>query len=233
MAFSVLYMAYVRQIVNSRSSLLCSSGPDHSAFLPTFHSVLCFFTEALVVFDRKNREKYVYFISSEAASLNSLFFLNFEGSTSYFNCRIVLYFLSLPYVYYFSRQWKARLIINLKEFQKSTRMLWEIHHLTSSIYCYSATHSCLIFCNPMDCSTPGFPVLYHFPEFAQTHVHWVSDAIPHLVLCCPLLLPSLFPSIRVFSSELALCIRWPKKWSISFSISPFNEYSGLITFRID
>ena len=69
LAFSVLYLAYVRQIVNSRSSLLCSSGPDHSAFLPTFHSVLCFFTEALVVFGGKNREKYVYFISSEVASL--------------------------------------------------------------------------------------------------------------------------------------------------------------------
>ena len=55
----------------------------------------------------------------------------------------------------------------------------------------------------------------------------------HLVLCCPLLLPSTFPSIRVFSNESALCIRWPKYWSFSFSISPSNEYSGLISFRID
>src|SRR5574337_400696 len=56
----------------------------------------------------------------------------------------------------------------------------------------------------------------------------------HLILCRPLLLlPSIFPSIRVFSSELALCIRWPKYWSFSFSISPFNEYSGLISFRMD
>ena len=56
----------------------------------------------------------------------------------------------------------------------------------------------------------------------------------HLILCCPLLLqPSIFPSIKVFSSELVLCIRWPKYWSFSFSISPSNEYSGLISFRID
>ena len=55
----------------------------------------------------------------------------------------------------------------------------------------------------------------------------------HLLLCCPLLLPSIFPSIRAFSSELALCIRWPKYWRFSFSISPSNEYSGLISFRID
>ena len=55
----------------------------------------------------------------------------------------------------------------------------------------------------------------------------------HLILCCPLLLPSIFPSIRVFSNESVLCIRWPKYWSFSFSISPFNDYSGLISFRID
>ena len=55
----------------------------------------------------------------------------------------------------------------------------------------------------------------------------------HLILCCPLLLPSIFPSIRVFSSESAVCIRWPKYWSISFSLNPSNEYSGLISFRID
>ena len=68
---------------------------------------------------------------------------------------------------------------------------------------------------------------------AQTHVHWVSDAIRHLVLCRPLLLPSVFPSIRVFSSESVLHIRWPKYWSLSFSISPSNEYSRPISFRMD
>ena len=83
----------------------------------------------------------------------------------------------------------------------------------------------------MDCSTPGFPVLHQLPEIAQTHVHQVGDAI---VLCCPLLLlPSVFPSIGVFSRELVLRIRWPKYWSFSLSITPSNEYSGLISFRIN
>ena len=80
---------------------------------------------------------------------------------------------------------------------------------------------------------PGFPVLHCLPEFAQTHAHWVSDAIQPS-FCCPLLLlPSVFFCIRVFSSESALSIRWPKYWSFSFSISPSNEYLGLISFRID
>ena len=81
---------------------------------------------------------------------------------------------------------------------------------------------------------PGFSVLYHLLEVTQTHVHQVGDAIEpnHLILCHPLLfLPSIFPSIRVFSNESVLHIRWPKYWS--FSISPSNEYSGLISFRID
>ena len=86
----------------------------------------------------------------------------------------------------------------------------------------------------MDRSTPGFPVHHQLPELAQTHVHGVNDAINHLILCCLLLLlPSIFPSIRVFSSESVLCIRWPKYWSFSFSISPSSEYSGLIFFRMD
>ena len=86
----------------------------------------------------------------------------------------------------------------------------------------------------MDCSTPGLPVHHQLPEFTQTHVHWVGDVIQPSILCCPLLLlPSIFPSIRVFSNELVLCIRWPKYWSFSFSISPSNEYSGLISFRMD
>ena len=86
----------------------------------------------------------------------------------------------------------------------------------------------------MDCSMPGFPVHQQLPEITQTHVHRVSDTIqPSPLLSSLLLLPSIFPSIRVFSSELVLCIRWPKCWSFSFSISPSNEYSGLISFRMD
>ena len=97
----------------------------------------------------------------------------------------------------------------------------------------SVTQSCLTLFDPMDCSMPGVPAYYQFLELAQTHVHRVGDA-NHLILCCPLLLlPSIFPSIRVFSNEEALHIRWPKYWSFSFSISPSNKYSGLISFRID
>ena len=91
-------------------------------------------------------------------------------------------------------------------------------------------------CNPMDSSTPGFPVVDQLSELAQTHVHWVSDAFQpsHLILCHPLLfLPSFFPSIRVFSDESALCVRWPKYQSFSFNISPSSEHPGLISFRLD
>ena len=85
----------------------------------------------------------------------------------------------------------------------------------------------------MDCSIPGFPVLHCLLEFAQTHV--IESVMPsnHLILCHPLLLPSVFPSIMFFSNESILHIRWPKYWSFSFSISPSNEYSRLISFRID
>ena len=101
--------------------------------------------------------------------------------------------------------------------------------------CCSVNKSCPTVCNPMDCSTPGFPVLYHLPEFAQTHICWVSNATqPSWVICHPfLLLSSIFPRIRVFSNKSSSRIRWPKYWSFSFNISPFNEYSGLISFRID
>ena len=85
----------------------------------------------------------------------------------------------------------------------------------------------------MDCSTPGFPVLHYLLEFAQTHVHWVGDAIQLSHPLPPLLLPSIFPSIRVFSNELALHIGWPKYCSFSLSISPSSEYSGLISLKID
>ena len=86
----------------------------------------------------------------------------------------------------------------------------------------------------MDCSTLGFPVLHHLPEFVQfVYVHSVMPS-NHLFLCRSLLLmTSIFPSIRGSSNESVLCIRWPKYWSFCFSISPSNEYSGLISFRIE
>ena len=86
----------------------------------------------------------------------------------------------------------------------------------------------------MDCSRPGFPVHRQLPELTQTHVHRSVMPSSYLILCCLLLLPpSIFPSIRAFSNESALRIRWPRYWSFSFSISPSNEYSGLISFRMD
>ena len=106
-----------------------------------------------------------------------------------------------------------------------------VHKILPSVQFSSATQSCQTLCDPMDCSTPGFPVHHQLPELAQTHIHRVSNAIqPSHPL---LLLPSFFPSIRVFSNESVLHIRWPKYWSFSFGMSPSNEYSGLISFRID
>ena len=98
----------------------------------------------------------------------------------------------------------------------------------------SVAQSCLTLCGPMNHSTPGLPVHHHLPEFTQTHVHESLMPHNHLILCHPLLLPpSIFPRIRVFSNETVLHIRWPKYWSFSFHISPSNEHSGLISYRMD
>ena len=93
---------------------------------------------------------------------------------------------------------------------------------------------CQTLCFPMYCSMPDFPVLYYLLEFAQTHFIESVMTSNHLILCCPFLpLPSIFSSNRVFSKESTLLITWLKYWSFSFSISTFNEFSGLISFRID
>ena len=93
---------------------------------------------------------------------------------------------------------------------------------------------CLTPCNPMDLSTPGLHVHHQFPEFPKLMSIELVMPSNHLILCCPLLLlPSIFPSIRVFSKVSVLWIRWPKCWSFSFNISPSNEHSGLISFRMD
>ena len=160
----------------------------------------------------------------------------------------------------------------------------EGRHMTNSVS--PVAQSCLTLCDPMDCTTPGFPVHHQLLEPAQTHVHWVGDAIQpshplssqwvqllscvwcfvtpwtavhqaslsitnswslpkfmsiesvmpsnYLILCRPLLLlSSILPIIRVFSNESVFHIRWPSYWSFSFSISPSNEHSGLISFRMD
>ena len=103
---------------------------------------------------------------------------------------------------------------------------WSPSHLVAQ--------SCPTLYNLMNCSMLGLPVHHQLPESTHTHVHRVGDAIQHLILCCPLLLlPSIFPGIRVFSKESAVHIRWQKYWSFSFSISPSNEHRGLISFRMD
>ena len=98
----------------------------------------------------------------------------------------------------------------------------------------SVAQLCPTLCNPMDCSMLGFLSITN--AWSLIKLMSIVSVMPsnHLILCHPLLLlPSIFPSIRIFSDELALCIRWPKYWSFSFSISPSNEYSGLISFRMN
>ena len=107
-----------------------------------------------------------------------------------------------------------------------------------SVQFSSVVQSCLTLYEPMNCRIPGLPVHHHLPEFTQlTSIESVMPS-SHLILCCPLLLlPSIFPIIRVFSNESVLHIRWKvyftKYWSFGFSISPSNEYSGWISFRTD
>ena len=105
----------------------------------------------------------------------------------------------------------------------------------SSVQFSSVAQSCPSLCDTMNHSTPGLPVHHQLPEFTQTHVHRVTDAIQPSILCCPLLLlPPIPPRIRVFSSESAVLVRWPKKyWSFSLSISPSNEHPGLVSVRMD
>ena len=103
-----------------------------------------------------------------------------------------------------------------------------------SVQFSSVTQLCPTLCNTKDCSTPGFPVHHQLPGLLK--LMSIESVMPfnHLNLCCPLLLPLLiFPSNRLFSNESVLHIRWPDYWSFSFSISPSNEYSGMISFRMD
>ena len=106
--------------------------------------------------------------------------------------------------------------------------------MTCSVQFSSVIQSCPTLCDPMNCSTPGLPVHHQLPEFTQTHVHQVGDAIqPSHPLSSPLFLPPIPPSIRVFSNKSTLHMRWPKYWSFSFSIIPSKEHPGLISFRMD
>ena len=112
--------------------------------------------------------------------------------------------------------------------------------MTLILYCTfiyqfsSVAQLCLTLCNPMNRSTPGLPVHHQLPEFTQTHVHRVDDSIqPSHPLSSPSPPAPIPPNIRVFSNESTLRMRWPKYWSLSFSISPSSEHPGLVSFRMD
>ena len=112
------------------------------------------------------------------------------------------------------------------------RCLWECS--VQSVQFCSVAQSCLILHDPMDCSTPGFPDHHQLQSLLKLMSTESMMPSSHLILCRPLLLPpSIFPSIRVFSDESVLHIRWPKYWSFSFTLSPSNEHPGLISFRMD
>ena len=105
---------------------------------------------------------------------------------------------------------------------------------SSSVQFSAVSQSCLTLWDTMNRSTPGLPVHHQLPQFTQTQVHWVGDAIqPSHLLSPPSSPASIFPSIRIFSNESVLYIRYPKYWSFSFSLSLSSDYSGLISFRID
>ena len=134
-------------------------------------------------------------------------------------------------------EWHENSLRSYKSRITETRRLeWPTQEMIgfSSVQFSSVAQWCLTLCDPMNRSMPGLPV--HHQLQSSLRLTSIESVMPssHLILCRPLLLlPSIFPRIRVFSNESVLCIRWPKYWSFSFNISPSNGYSGLISFRID
>ena len=130
--------------------------------------------------------------------------------------------------------------LSLVNFGKQHGTLGKIMHSKSSVQFSSVAQSCPALCDPMDWNTPGFPVHQQLPELVLKLIS-IESVVPsnRLILCCPLLLASVLPSIRVYSNESALCIRWPKYWSFSFSISPSMNienwiplgWTGLISLK--
>ena len=140
-------------------------------------------------------------------------------------------------IYGVAQSWTWLKQLSTSSSRDSVRFIWEASDNDDQgarCCCCSVVKSCLALCNAMDCSIPGLAVPYYLlelPRFMITELVILSN---HLLLCCPLLLlPKIFPSIRVFSNESAVQIRWPKYWHFSFSSSPSKEYSGLISLRID
>ena len=115
-----------------------------------------------------------------------------------------------------------------------TLFLVNCYFQLSSVQFSSVAESCPTLCDPMNCSTPGHPVHHQLPEFSQSMPIKLVMPSSHLILCHPLLfLPPIPPSIRIFSNESTLRMKWPKYWSFSFSIIPPKEHPGLISFRMD
>ena len=113
-------------------------------------------------------------------------------------------------------------------FSRHSKISWKYNK--GAYHHYSVIKLCPTLCDPVDCSMPGFLVFQYFPEFAQTHVHWFNGTIQPSHSLLPPSPPSFSLSLhQSFSSESALCIRWPEYWSYSFCISPSNEYSGLVS----
>ena len=142
-------------------------------------------------------------------------------------------FLLLPTVFPSIRVFSNGSALHIR-WPKYWSFSFRISTFNESVQFSSVARSYLFLCDPMDCSMPGFPV-HHYSQ-SLLKLMFIELVMPskHIILCHPLLfLPSIFLSIRVFSSESVLCIRWPKYWSFSFSISLSNEYSGLISFKID
>ena len=136
-------------------------------------------------------------------------------------------FLAAPFTV--DKTWKQPKYPSTDEWIKET---WYIYSIEYSGQFSSVAQLCPTLCDPVNHSTPGLPVHHQLPEFTQTHVHRVVMPPSHLILCRPLLLlPPIPPSIRVFSSESTLLMRWPKYWSFNISLS--NEHPGLISFRMD
>ena len=124
--------------------------------------------------------------------------------------------------------WNVKPILGVQVQPPSNLQLLFFSYFLIPVQFSSVAQSCPTLCDPMNPSTPGLPVYHQLPEFTQTHVHRVGD------VCRPLLLlPSIPPSIRVFSKESTLRIRWPKYWSFSFSKCPSNEHPGLISSKMD
>jgi len=130
-------------------------------------------------------------------------------------------------------KWSRQLLWTPSMYKGAKRIVFLIGTVSTkhiSWWWCSVAKSCPTLCDSMDYGTPGFPVHHHLPEFAQTHVHWVDDAIQS---SHPLSSPSLLAFSLSQHQGLFLWVRWPKYWSFSFSISPSSEYSSLISFRID